>query len=74
MKRKIKRERAHPRVWQSPEVELTGTKTVKKCQLILDTYSENYKFDIDNLIQNTLFLFNVLDEYVVHANTFRKNI
>lgn len=40
----------------------------------LEPLSENYKFDIDNLIQNTMFLFNVLDEYVVHANIFRKNI
>lgn len=34
----------------------------------LEPLSENYKFDIDNLIQNSMFLFNVLDEYVVHAN------
>jgi hypothetical protein len=27
---------------QSPEVELTGTKNVKKCRLILDTISVNY--------------------------------
>ena len=40
----------------------------------LEPLSENYKFYIDNLIQNTMFLFNVLDEYVVHANIFRKNI
>ena len=40
----------------------------------LEPLSENYKFDIDNLIQNTMFLFNVLDEYVVHANISRKNI
>lgn len=34
----------------------------------LEPLSENYKFDIDNLIQNTMFLFNVLDEYVICAN------
>lgn len=40
----------------------------------LEPLSENYKFDIDNLINNTMFLFNVLDEYVVHVNIFRKNV
>lgn len=33
----------------------------------LEPLAENYKFDIDNLIQNTMFLFNVLDEYVIHV-------
>ena len=40
----------------------------------LEPLSENYKFDIDNLINNTMFLFNVLDEYVIHVNIFRNNI
>lgn len=26
---------------------------------------ENFKFDIDNLIANTMFLFNVVDEYII---------
>lgn len=26
---------------------------------------ENFKFDIDNLITNTMFLFNVVDEYII---------
>ena len=30
---------------QSPEAELTGTKTVKKCQLILDTISSKILID-----------------------------
>jgi hypothetical protein len=31
---------------QSPEVELTGTKTVKKYQLIIDTYGAHSQVDI----------------------------
>lgn len=26
---------------------------------------ENFKFDIDNLISNTMFLFNIVDEYII---------
>ena len=32
----------------------------------LEPLSEDFKFDIDNLISNTMYLFNVLDEYVIH--------
>lgn len=31
----------------------------------LEPLQEKFKFDIDNLITNTMFLFNVLDEYVI---------
>jgi len=40
----------------------------------LEPLSENYEFDIDILIQNSMFLFNVLDEYVVCANKFKRNL
>ncbi len=31
---------------------------------------EKFKFDIDKLLTNTMFLFNVLDEYVIHKYKF----
>lgn len=34
---------------------------------------ENYKFDIDSLITNTMFLFNVVDEYIICKYRYRKN-
>lgn len=33
----------------------------------LTPLSENFKFDIDSMLMNTKYLFNVLDEYVVHG-------
>ena len=31
----------------------------------LTPLQEKFKFDIDNLISNTMFLFNVVDEYII---------
>lgn len=31
----------------------------------LSPLQENFKFDIDNMIANTMFLFNVVDEYII---------
>ena len=30
----------------------------------LEPLQEKFKFDVDNLISNTMFLFNILEEYV----------
>lgn len=38
----------------------------------LEPLSEKYKFDIDSMIMNTKFLFNILDEYVVHGCNWNK--
>lgn len=37
----------------------------------LDPLQEKFKFDVDRLIMNTMFLFNVLDEYVVHKYRYK---
>lgn len=34
---------------------------------------EKFKFDIDNMISNTMFLFNVVDEYIICKYRNRKN-
>ena len=34
---------------------------------------ENYKFDIDNLITNTMFLFNIVDEYIICKYRYNRN-
>lgn len=31
----------------------------------LEPLTEKFKFDVDNLISNTMFLFNILDEYII---------
>lgn len=36
----------------------------------LEPLQEKFKFDIDNLLTNTMFLFNVLDEYVIYKYKF----
>lgn len=37
----------------------------------LEPLQEKFKFDIDSLITNTMFLFNILDEYVIHKYRFK---
>ena len=32
---------------------------------VLSPLQENFKFDIDNMISNTMFLFNIVDEYII---------
>lgn len=34
---------------------------------------ENFKFNIDNLITNTMFLFNIVDEYIICKYRFNRN-
>lgn len=34
---------------------------------------ENFKFDIDNLIKNTMFLFNIVDEYIICKYRYNRN-
>lgn len=36
----------------------------------LEPMQEKYKFDIDTFLTNTMFLFNILDEYVIHKYRF----
>lgn len=38
----------------------------------LSPLQEKFKFDIDSLIENTMFLFNVLDEYVICKYRYNK--
>lgn len=37
----------------------------------LEPLHEMFKFNIDNLITNTMFLFNILDEYVIHKYRYK---
>ncbi len=37
----------------------------------LEPLQEEFKFDIDSLITNTMFLFNILDEYVIHKYRYK---
>lgn len=37
----------------------------------LEPMQEKYKFDIDGFLTNTMFLFNILDEYVIHKYRFK---
>lgn len=37
----------------------------------LEPLQEKFKFNIDRLITNTMFLFNILDEYVIHKYKFK---
>lgn len=37
----------------------------------LEPLQEKFKFDIDTLLTNTMFLFNVLDEYVIYKYKFK---
>ena len=32
----------------------------------LEPLQEKFKFDVDNLISNTMFLFNILEEYIIY--------
>ena len=38
----------------------------------LEPLQERYKFDIDSLVSNTMFLFNVLDEYVISKYRYKR--
>ena len=39
----------------------------------LEPLQEKFKFDVDNLISNTMFLFNILEEYVVNKYRYIGN-
>lgn len=39
----------------------------------LEPLQEKFKFDVDNLISNTMYLFNVLDEYIICKYRYSSN-
>lgn len=39
----------------------------------LTPLQENFKFNIDNLIANTMFLFNIVDEYIICKYRYNRN-
>lgn len=39
----------------------------------LEPMQETFKFDVDNLISNTMFLFNILEEYIVYKYAHIRN-